>query len=170
MVRKPAAKPVSFASTAPRPGQKFFSISPEAIPAPDWSKILGSGDGFTNISIEWCGRAVILQQFDGPMAYERYQEHLAVLCHLRDSCVPITWVAGVSAEGAPEPFILYNAASIFTELRPLIAKSLLHYLSISQEKRALDADITWTRANNIDNFYKHLAREEVDEIVASLSS
>jgi len=167
---KPAAKPVPFASPAPRPGEDFLSISPEALPTPDWSKILGSGDGFTNVSMDWCRRAVILQQFDGPRAHERYQEHLAVLCHLRDSCVPITWVAGVSAENAPEPFILYNAASILNELRPLIVKSLLHYLSISPEKRAFDADSVWARADNIDNFYRHLAQEEVGEIVTSLSS
>jgi len=161
---------VPFASPAPQPGEEFTSISSDELPAVDWSEILGSGEGFTNISIEWSGRPVILQQFDGPRALERFQEHLAVLGHLRDSFVPITWVAGVSKEGASEPFILYNAVAVFKGLRPLVAKSLLRYASISIEKRAPDADQVWSTANNAHNFYRHLAPSEFEEVTASLST
>jgi len=151
---------VSFASPAPQPGEEFTSISPDELPKSDWTNFLGSGDGFTNMSIEWCDRTVILQQFDGPKAHERFQEHVAVLGHLRDSFVPVTWVAGVSKEDTAEPFILYNAAAILQELGPLVAKSLSHYASISIEKRAPDADAVWSKADNIDNFYRHVASQE----------
>ncbi|KAF5382107.1 hypothetical protein D9615_004237 [Tricholomella constricta] len=151
---------------APQPGEDFTPVRLHEVSPPDLKDVVGGGESFTNYRVEWYERIVTMQQFHGTLARQSFEEHFAVLCLLRDSSVPVRWVAGVSS-GSPEddPFILYNAYSIWDDLRPLVRVSLETYIEIPKEKRAGDYEV-WLRADNIENFFRHLGRAEFQEILS----
>jgi len=140
---------------APQPGQDFTPVLPDDISPFDSRDLAGGGESFTNYRVKWHGRIVIIQQFQGPYARESFEEHLDIIRSLRDSSIPVRWVAGVSSRPQHAPFILYNAHSIWNDLKPLVKASLECYIRIPLEKRAYDYE-AWLKANNIDNFFRHL--------------
>ncbi|GLB40579.1 hypothetical protein LshimejAT787_0804500 [Lyophyllum shimeji] len=141
---------------APQPGEDFTPVLPDDILPLDSTDLAGGSESFTNYRVLWRGRIVTVQQFHEPRARESFQEHLDIIHSLRDCNVPVRWVAGVSTCGAQDdPFIIYNAQSIWNDLKPLVKASLERYSQIPQEKRAAEYEV-WSRANNIDNFFRHL--------------